>query len=781
MLLQYGKNGWRYITRHLSFSLINILGLSLGIASCLVIYLYVDFELGYDRYNENASRIVRVTTTLYSPETKTPIAFCPILLGPALLKVDPQLESVVRIEEMTANIRKGTDVLKEDNFWRSEPSIFSIFSFSFVEGSAKDALAIPNTAAISRKMAVKYFGKGPALGRTLTVDGHDYRVSAVYADRPDNSNVRIDGLLQKDFSKTTNWIVDDFSGYTFLLFRGKPDLRNLSAGLADIARRDVQPELDNADAKGYHVTFETQALEDVRFSPSMLADTEKGSRQSVTLFSLLAAFILLIALLNFINLSTAKATERAKEIGIRKTIGALPAQLVRQFLGESFFLMSLAWILAIGLAAAGIPALNKALSTHLSLARPEVFLFLILLFPLAAVLAGFYPALVLARFNPLVALKGKLRVSQGLGVRRVLTVTQFIIAVAMLTGTVVIFSQMKFVAHHDLGVDRTNILGIGLPVDSALAPVSKAFCQALRGESAVSGITVGSGLTAGAAMSSTMAYSDGKKRDFFCIYLQVDPQFLPLMHIRLAQGRNLSDSLSTDKTGAFLVNEALVRSMGWKTAVGQKIEGNGHKGTVVGVVRDFFFKSLHNAIEPVAIVYHTDMIPAVMAKTSPQELPRIQELWKHHFPSLAMDYIWMDKDFEEQYDQDRMTLLLFDIFTGLAIFISCLGLYGLVALITAQRTKEIGVRKVLGASMGDLVNLFARDLLKLVGWASIIALPFAYWGMSRWLTSYAYHISINAWMLVLPVIAIGIMALAVTSVRIIRTALADPVEALRTE
>jgi putative ABC transport system permease protein len=782
MLLHYGKNGWRYITRHLSFSLINILGLSLGIASCLLIYLYVDFELSYDRYNEHADRIVRVTTTLYSPETTTPIAYSPLLLAPALLRDDPQLESAVRIEELVVHVRKGREVIKEEQFWNSEQTIFSVFSFSFVEGSAAAALTQPNSIVLDQSMARKYFGNGPALGKTLNCNGHDLRVTAVFADRPANSNITINALLQKDFSKATNWIIDDFSAYTFLLFRGKPDLPKLATRLAGLAVHDVKPELDNAGAKGYHVSFETQRLKDLHFTRSMLADTEKGSRQSIALFSLLAAFILIIALLNYINLSTAKATERAKEVGIRKTIGARPGQLIRQFLGESFFLMALAWCLAFVLAAAGIPLLNKALSTHLSVARVETLLFLVIVFPLAALLAGVYPALVLARFSPLKSLKGKPVGQGGIGLRKALTIVQFMIALGMLAGTVVIYNQMRYIDHRDLGVDRTDVLGIGLPTDSFYVAQSQAFREALRQESGIRGITIGSGLPVGGpSMSSTTAFSGGRKREFFCVYIMIDPQFLPLMHIRLKEGRNLSDSFSTDKKEAFLVNEAFVRSMGWKSAIGQPLEGSDHKGKIVGVVEDFFYKSLHNAVDPTVMVYHPDQIPAVMAKTSPQELPRIKALWAKYFPSLALDYQWMEKDFEEQYAQDRMTLLLFDIFTGLAIFISCLGLYGLVSLITVQRTKEIGIRKVLGASMGRLVSLFVKDLLKLVVWASILAIPLAVWGMTRWLSSYAFHISIKPWMLILPVVAIGGLAFAVTALRIIRTALANPVESLRTE
>jgi putative ABC transport system permease protein len=364
-----------------------------------------------------------------------------------------------------------------------------------------------------------------------------------------------------------------------------------------------------------------------------------------------------------------------------------------------------------------------------------------------------------------------------------LTVAQFVIALAMLVGTVVIYNQMRFIEHKDLGVDRSQMACVSLPADSSSLAGSKAFCEALRHEAGIRGVTVGSGLPeGGASMSSTTAYSEGKKREFMCNYFFIDPQFLPLLHISLTEGRNLSDSFPTDKKEGFLVNEAFVKNMGWKSAIGQSLEGGGCKGKVVGVMKNFFFKSLHNVIEPAIMIYNTNNpLVAALVKAPPQQLPRMKEIWKQYFPSQPFDYFFMDESFNEQYKQDRITLLLFNAFAGLAIFISCLGLYGLVSLITVQRTKEIGIRKVLGASLPQLVSLFTTDLMKLVAWAAGIALPLAGLAMFRWLSSYAYHTTLNAWMFILPVGVILVLALTVTALRIIRTALANPVESLRTD
>ncbi|HTI07545.1 MAG TPA: ABC transporter permease [Puia sp.] len=778
------KTSCRYLTRHFSFSLINILGLSVGIASCILIYLYVHFELNYDRYNAHVDRIARVTSIIHSPESDMHLAFSSMPLADALLKDNPEIEAAVRIEGAAINVRKGAGVFKEENFYYSEQSIFKVFTFSFREGSAAGALTAPNSIVLTSSLAKKYFGGAPALGQVLVCNGQQFRVTGVIDDRPANSDMEIKALVAKDFTKATNWVVDDLTAYTFVLFRGKPDLRRLNHQLGLLAAKYVQPELDQAGANGYHFSFETETLADLHFSNGKLGDTPKGNRQFNTIFSALAAFILVIALLNYINLSTAKATERAKEVAVRKTIGARPFQLIRQFLGESFFLMALAWLVAIGLVLMGIPFFNRMLSTHLSVDDWNGFFFLLLAFPLTAVLAGMYPALVLSRFNPLKALKGRpAGDTKGVGLRKILTVVQFVIALAMLVGTGVIYRQMQFIEHKDLGVDRSQMACVVMPNDSASQVGAKAFCEALRHEAGIRGVTVGSGLPlGGAALSSTTTWSEGKKREFMCNYFFIDPQFLPLMHISLVEGRNLSDSFSTDKKEGFLVNEAFVKNMGWKSAIGQSIEGGGCKGKVVGVMKNFFYKSLHNAIEPVVMIYNTNNpLIAALVKAPPQQIPRIKQMWKTYFPSLPFDYFFMDESFNEQYKQDRITLVLFNAFAGLAIFISCLGLYGLVALITVQRTKEIGIRKVLGASISQIVSLFTTDLMKLVAWAAAIALPLAGIAMARWLSSYAYHATLNAWLFVAPVGILLLLALAVTALRIIRTALANPVESLRAE
>jgi len=623
------------------------------------------------------------------------------------------------------------------------------------------------------------------MGQTIVCNGVNYRVTAVYADRPANSDLKIDALMAKDYSAVTDWVLDDFTTYTFVLLRGKPDLHRFNSKLKAFTKY-TQPMLEAAGAKGWSLRFEAEALSDVHFSVGKLIDTPKGNRLFNKIFSALAVFILLIALLNYINLSTARAAERMKEVGVRKVIGARPAQLRWQFLLESSLLVGVAWLIAIGLAEAGIPLFNRALSTQLSLNVWTAVVLPLLLFPVTVMLAGGYPAFVLSGFRPVLVLKGGSSGIAGSGkgaaLRKTFTVVQFVIALVMLAGAVIFYQQMYFMMHKDPGIDRTRIGALPVPKDSVNRVAAPAFIRALRHESGIGGVTVGSGIpTEGNQMSSTTAWSNGKKREILCNYFFIDPQFLPLLHVSLAAGRNFSDSLVTDQKEAFLVNEAFVRTMGWRSPIGQPMEGGDIKGKVIGVVKDFYFKSLHNVIEPMVMIYKVDPPLAVLVKTTPLEIPRLKELWKNYFPSQPFDYAFLEDDFNSQYKKDRITLYLFNCFTGLAIFISCLGLYGLVSLITLQRTKEIGIRKVLGASLSRLLLLLTADQLWLIGLAALIALPLAAWGAQQWLSTYAYHTSLNVWMFVLPVTILLLLALTVTGYRIVRAALANPTKSLRAD
>ncbi len=780
MPANYLKITARRLLRQKTISLINIFGLSVGLAACLLIYLYVDHELSYDKYHPNADRVARLTTIIHSAGSDVNVALAPFPAGTNLLRSFPEVQAVARVDdESNLVVKAGTEISSPKNFYFSEPAVFSIFGFTFIEGTAAGALSAPNSVVLSRSQEKKYFGSQPALGKILECNRKPCRVTAVFADQPANTDLRIEGLLSKDFSDES-WLADDFA-MTYVLFRQKPDLSLFNQHLARLTAL-AQPSLDENAGKGWRLNFHAEALTDVHFSKGHLGDTPKGDRQFDRVFSALAIIILLIALLNYINLATARAAERAKEVGVRKVIGATPHALLGQFLGESAVLVTIAWLVAIGLVDLTLPLFDRLLDTELSWTGWTTILIPILLFPLTVLLAGGYPALVLSRFRPILVLKGTVTgTAKGASLRKILTVAQFVIALAMLAGVVVFYGQMQFMQHRDLGLDQREVLHIAMPDDSIAAQAAPAFYQALRRESGVRGVSVGSGLpTNGVGMNGFEVNTGGKKRQVLCNSFFIDPQFLSLLHVSLAEGRNYSDSMATDRTNNYIVNQAFVRSMGWSSGLGQTL-GIDNKAKIIGVVKDFFWTSLHNSIAPAILIYKTDPPHAVLVKTSPSEIPRLKQLWKNSFPSSPFEYWFMDESFNAQYKSDRTTQFLFNGFAGLAILISCLGLYGLVSLITLQRTKEIGIRKVLGATLSRLLLLLSADQLWLVGWAALIALPLAAWGAQRWLSTYAYHTSLNVWMFVLPVATLPLLTLTVTGYRIVRAALANPTKSLRSE
>ncbi|AXY75973.1 ABC transporter permease [Paraflavitalea soli] len=783
MLQNYLKIAWRNLLRHKSFSLINILGLSTGIAACTIIFLYVRYELTYDRHNTQVDRIARVGTTLHCPGSDMEFGTSPYPLADALKRDFPEIAASVRLDPNPSVISHNNELFSESDFYLTDQSIFSIFSYSFIEGDPAHALQQPNSLVLTEPLAQKYFGDpAAALGKTMICNQKPVTVTGVIASPPANSDILVTGLLSADYSNKRAWM-EDFPVYTFILFNSQPDLARFERKMKPIADKYCQPELDKTADKGYSVGFVLEALADVHFSKAKLIDTPKGNRQFSYIFSLLAAFILIIALLNYINLSTARATERAKEVGVRKVNGARPLQLIRQFLFESFLLIAIAWIIAFTIVLLALPYFNTLLNAQLSLSWRGSTLFMACIFVVTILLAGLYPAFIQSRFRPVEILKGKWRYSsKGIFLRRMLTTAQFVITAALITGTVVIYSQMKYINNKDTGYVKEQVASIHISNDSLAQRAAPSFIQSLKELPAVKAVSAGSGIHPDAlSIATTFAGSGSKKREIMCNYFFIDKELLPLLQIRLKEGRNISDSLSTDKTEAFLVNEAFVEKMGWTSALGQSMEGFGHKGRIVGVVRNFYYKSLHNVIEPLIMVYHTDITMSITIKIQPKDLPLVATAWKAHYPATPFDYSFLDESYKEQYDKDRLTMKLFSYFTILAILISCLGLLGLVSLMAVQRTKEIGIRKVLGASVQQLISLLTRDFVKLIIIASLIALPLAGIAMSQWLTSYAYHISLTWWMFLLPVVLILLIALTVIGQQVIRAALANPVTALRAE
>lgn len=781
MLRNHLLLAWRNLVKRTGFSLINILGLSVGVAACILLFLYVRFETSFDAYNKDGDHIVRITTTLKTPESDVVLATSPVILANTLEREYPDIEAATFLTQENEVIRSSNTLFKEPRFYESNQHIFSVFTFAFVEGSPVGALTEPHSIVLTQSMARKYFPATPALGKTLICNGEPLRVTAVIADRAANSDVAVDALIFKDVSGITDFVGDDFGTFTFVRFRQRASARDFERRLRAFSDKYIQPEFNKINSENYHAVFQVEDLRDVHYSQGKLLDTPKGNHAFNTIFALLAVVILVIALLNYINLSTAKATERAREVGIRKVNGARRAQLVRQFLLESFLLVTMAWIIALGIVWIALPLFNRILETQLSPQWEGSVWWPVTMFLGTVLLAGLYPAFVLSAFRPSDVLKGSWRHSlKGIFLRKVITVTQFTMTTALVIGSVIMYVQMHYLAHKDRGFTTDRIIALHTPTGPENKTKDESFLQALKGQPYIEGICAGSGF-GDVAIGTTFGNNNGKKEEFMGHYLFIDPDFLPLLHVHLKEGRNLSDAFATDKKEGFLVNEAMVRRMHWTHPVGQYLEGFDHKGKVIGVVSDFYYESLHNMIAPLILAYETQTIEEIDIRMRPEDLPKVKSVWSTFYPDLPFAYTFLSEDFRRQYDQDRITMNLFSAFTLLAILVSCLGLYGLISITVIYRTKEIGVRKILGASLQRLVTLLIRDSVGLIVLAYCIALPLAGLAMQHWLSSYAYHIAMTWWMFVLPIVVILGLALLVTGYQVVQAAKANPVKSLRAE
>ncbi len=788
MIKNYLKIAWRNLIRHKSFSIINIGGLSIGIAACLLISLYVNYELSYDGYNLKKDRIVRITNMVRTPEKDNlTVALAPTPLATTLNHNYPEVETAVRLEP-DAGVMKVNDQLYSEKFvYKADANVFDVFTWQFVEGNPSQALKDPHSIVITETLAKKYFGTNKAIGKTITCNKQLCHVTAVLADLPENSDLKIDALLPGDFAKVTNWTGFDFDDYTFVLFRQKPDYAAFAKKLALISKNDIQPALDKQGATKYSVKFNIEPLTEVHFVAGNMGDTVKGDEQLVYIFSVLAIIILVIALLNYINLSTARATERAKEVGVRKVNGAIQSSLIRQFLFESFFLKGIALVIGIALMFIMLPFLNSLLQIKISHAWSSNSFWIICGVVLASsLLTGLYPAFVLSSFQPITALKSNFKhQTKGLTLRKTITVIQFVIATVMIAGAFIMNKQINFIQHRSLGFNNNQVLNVSLPDDSVALLRVPAFNNALKQLSAVKGTSVGFSFAKGNddvnVKSTTLATANGVKREVISNYFAIDDKFIPLLNMKLIAGRNFSLAMATDKKEGFIVNEAFVDQMGWKKPIGQAIEGFDHKGHVTGVIKNFHYSSLLNPIAPLVMVNSSQKATSVLVKVNPAQLNQVKAAWQSYFPDVPFNYNFLDEGFNAMYQKDITSIRLFNYFTILSILVACLGLYGLAYLVATQRTKEIGIRKVLGAAINQILVLLARDFVKLVALAAILAIPLTWFIMNKWLTSYAYHITINWWLLTLPVFLILMIAIVVISYQTIKVALTNPVKSLKSE
>lgn len=781
MLRNYLKIALRNLWRQKMYSSLNIIGLAVGLTAFILMSMYAKHEFTYDSFFKGAERIVRITSELKTPEEPMQIALSPVLLTDALNRDYPAIQKATRLQSIAATVKYGDKIFNEEHVYYTDPTVFEVFSYRFKEGNSKAALAHPNTMILTESFAKKYGGQTHMLGQILYINQIPYTVTGIIEDLPSNTDLKINALVSHNFTNTKTWIEEDLSVFTFALFKTTPNLRSLEQQLNKLSEQKISPELKRMGAEGYSLVFHAEMFADVHYSQGKLEDTPKGNKQYSYLFLFLALFVLTIALLNYISLLTARAAERAKEVGVRKTNGARRSQIILQFLFEALLLSFFAVIIGIVMLESCIPVINQLLGIRLQLSLNETALWAISTLAFTTLLGGGYPALVLSDFNPTQVLKGAFSQSgRALGFRRFITTFQFTLTASMIAGVLIIYAQMNFLQKHHLGFDKNQVLVVQLPSDSASRAKGYVLAAALRQRSEVSDLTVGTGLQPD-AMGSTSFKVEGKAREVMTKYSFVDPRFVPLLGMRLVAGRNLSEDISTDKKEAFIVNEAFVKMSGWKQPLGQSIKGFMHDGKVVGVIKNFHYYSLHNAVEPLVLVYSHMTPNSLMLKIKPEHLSVVKSLWQNHYPEFPFEYSFLDATLNLQYQKEALMMKLFNAFAFLTILVSCLGLFSLVTFTTELRTKEVGIRKVLGASVGSIMALLTQDFLKLICIAIIIATPLSFYVMSKWLEDFAYRITIQYWIFGISALLTFSIALFTVSFQVVKAALMNPVKSLKSE
>jgi putative ABC transport system permease protein len=796
MLRNHLKTAWRGITRHQTFSFVNIMGLAVSLTAFFLMALYIEHEQSFDSFHANASRIYRVADdkqtaniTLHNATAAAPVA-------PALKAEFPEILEAVRLKPAEALVAYGDKRFEERGLLYADASLFQVFSFKILQGNASTALKNPNSVVITQSTAAKYFRNADPLGAVLSFDGKSMKVTGVVQDVPSNSHISFDFLLSMATAQQpgsgldflfTDWYSDAF--HTYILLPQGYDARRLAARLEAFDKRHQVAQDDTR----HH--FQLQKLTDIYLRSDRENEIGKtGSVTNVYVFSAVAIFILLIACFNFINLSTARAAERAREVAVKKVVGAGRSHMIGQFFTESFLMTGIAAVLAILAVQLLMPVFNafsgQQILVDLFSPLHVAALFLIVVF--VSLLSGTYPAFVLSAFKPAIALKGQAGGSAwGNRFRKALVVFQFAISVVLIVCSTVVYAQLQFMQNHDLGFKPSQTLVINFEGDRQVQQQYKGLKQALLNIAGVQGVAASSNIPGDRNTSTwsmnVVAEQGDTIRTELPIYL-ADFNFLEQYEVPVVAGRALTERFAADSIESMLVNEAAVKQLGFKSAsdaIGLSVGMYPNDAKIVGVFKDFHYKSLQQVIEPLTIRVLPDKFRVLSIRLRTQHLQQtisaIEKVWKQWAPQRPLEYSFLDESFNRQYRAELKFGQVFGVFSALAIFIACLGLFGLALFSVQQRTKEIGIRKVLGASVSNIVQLLSKDFIKLVLVAAVTAFPVAWYAMHIWLEDFAYRINIPLWVF----FAAGIVAIAIAFITIsfqaVKAAVANPVKSLRTE
>lgn len=791
MLKNYLKIALRNLVRHKAYSAINIFGLAIGIACCLFIALYVQDELSYDRFHENVDRIYRLVPDLNTPEGPRELAQSSPPLASALRNTFPEVFEAVRFVRTRGLFAVGEKRFYENEVFYADASVFDIFTYPLRQGDPATALQAPNSIVITQEFSQKYFGDDDPLNQTLTVNNErTYKVTGVLEKIPHNSHLPFDALVSHATLEAINpsWVHEwgAFFYQTYILVPEHFDPVVFETKLPDFVTSTV--------GEAGFMILHLQRLTEIYLHSHRRGEVGvRANAPLVYIFSGVAVFILLIACVNFMNLATAKSSERAKEVGMRKVVGARRRQVAKQFLSETMLLSFIASAFALAICYQLLPYFNQLAGKEIAFsvfANSALLVPLSILTLLVGVIAGSYPAFVLSGFRPNIVLKGAFKAtSSGRRLRMGLVVFQFTLSVLLIIGTAVILRQVDFLRNQYLGFDDEHILVIDFRGDDTVREKADVMKNELLGYPDIQAVSLSSSVPGrGPVYEHTIVIDNADSLDIFFGSYAVDYDFIENYGIEMAGGRQFSPEFRQGSTQATIINEAALSKLGWSSpeqAIGKKMDQGGLQSRIIGVAKDFNFNSLHELVEPLCLMVAPENFRYFSLRiqaANPQRLiAELETKWRAFAPHLPFDYFFLDDQLDAQYRAEMRFGQVFGVAAGLAIFIACLGLFGLAAFATQQRTKEIGIRKILGAGVAGIILLLSKDFVKLILISLIIAIPVATFVAKQWLENFAYRTELTIDLYVMTGLVTLLIAIFTISFQAIKAALANPVEALRYE
>ncbi len=802
MLTNYFKVGLRNLLRNKGYSAINITGLAVGIACAVFIMLYVQDELSYDRHHSNHDRIVRAESHFSFEGQEEYAAPTSIPLGPTLASEYEEVLDFVRFQPADKTLFKyGEKEIYIDRIFFADASVFSVFDHGFIKGSPDSALTEPNTMVITEKTAGIIFGEEDPIGKTVTTgSGTQLKITGVVDNVPLNSHLifnvlysmktleQLAGAERFNAAEPGNfWNVQLF---TYLLL-DRAESRGIILGRSGQFYKKYMAEIGDQIKGGFSLML--TPLADIHLKSKLFWDLPVGNIRFVYIFSLIAVFIVIIASINYMNLATARSAKRAKEVGIRKALGANRGLLVKQFLAESMIIAFISFLFALLLIELFFPVFNELAGKEYDFSiflTPVLFLEILALVLVIGIVSGSYPSFYLSSFMPVNVLKGSIRSGSG-GFRKTLVVFQFVISVFMIIVTLTVLQQFRYMKNKDLGFVRDNVIVAPLRGEGAMENISSLITELKK----IPGVkaAASSSSSPGGEYSKVVFRVDGETglREQALDWFFADYDYLDLMGMKIIEGRGFDRDMGADGKEAFIINQAAAKKLGWgNNPVGKRmqfgigLDGKADRdGRVIGVVKDFHHASLHNEIGPIVVMLSEDHVRLVHIRLegggNEDVLSGIEKTWKEFVPSHPLDYTWLDDNLSEHYRVEQKLATIFSIFAGFCILISCLGLLGLSSFMAEQRTREIGIRKVLGASMADILSCMTGNFIKLVFLACIIACPLAYYAVQKWLESFSYRVEPEIRVFVFAGLISLLVALLTVGYQAVRSALTNPVEAIR--